>query len=211
MRTAADFNRFYGIVDPWKTSRARFRDRVFRRILLKTIRGRSILELGCGEGHLTEAIFSEARAVTGIDISDIAIERAKARNLPNARFENLDFLRRSFEDFEIITALECLYYLSPDEQEAFFAKVSREHAGKILILSAPIIGENKFRRYFTHEQLIVAFSRHRMTVVSFHNLNVNRNSIPTTVAAIVARIIPAALDWLPTPIIYQRCYIIRMM
>ena len=170
-----------------------------------------MLELGCGEGHLTEATFSEARTVTGADISDVAIARAKARNLPNARFENIDFLRMPFEGFDIIAALECVYYLSPEEQEAFFEKVAKEHHGKTLILSAPIIGENKFRRYFTNAELMATFARHGMKVEAFHNLNVNRHNALTTAAAVAARIMPAILDWLPAPMIYQRLYIIRMM
>ena len=34
------------------------------------IRGKSVLELGCGEGHLTQAVFYKARSVVGIDISN---------------------------------------------------------------------------------------------------------------------------------------------
>src|SRR5215475_5449220 len=88
MRTATDFNSFYASPDPWRISRASFRDRVLRSRLTKFTRDKSVLELGCGEGHLTQAVFGEARAITGIDISDVAIERAKALNLPNARFDS---------------------------------------------------------------------------------------------------------------------------
>ncbi|MGA7805599.1 class I SAM-dependent DNA methyltransferase [Bradyrhizobium sp.] len=210
MRTAADFNQFYEVADPWKIGQASFRDRVYRRLLRGMVHGRTVLELGCGEGHLTEVVFDEARTVTGIDISNVAIERAKARNLSNARFENSDFLRTSFEGYDLIVALECIYYLSPDEQEEFFAKIVREHTGR-LILSAPIIGENKFRRYFTHDQLIATFARHGMTVAKFHNLNISRRDLPTTAAAIAVRIAPALLDWMPEPLIYQRLYMIRIM
>jgi 2-polyprenyl-3-methyl-5-hydroxy-6-metoxy-1,4-benzoquinol methylase len=78
MRTAADFNQFYAAEhDPWHISRARFRDKGLRRSISKFVIGKSVLELGCGEGHLTQSIFSETRMVTGVDISDIAIERAR--------------------------------------------------------------------------------------------------------------------------------------
>src|SRR5262245_42933044 len=53
MRTAADFNLYYATPDPWHISHARFRDKVLRRCLRPFIRGKSVLELGCGEGHLT--------------------------------------------------------------------------------------------------------------------------------------------------------------
>ena len=87
MRTAEDFNNYYATPDPWRISRARFRDKVLRRCLTPFIRKKSVLELGCGEGHLTQVIFDKARSVVGVDISDVAIARAKSLNLPNARFE----------------------------------------------------------------------------------------------------------------------------
>src|SRR3981189_3014906 len=134
MRTAADFNLYYAAPDPWHISHARFRDKVLRRRLKPFIRDKSVLELGCGEGHLSQTIFSKARSVVGIDISDVAIARAKSRNLPNARFESADFLQASFEGYDLIAAIECVYYLSLPEQGAFFEKVAKEHSGKILLL-----------------------------------------------------------------------------
>jgi cyclopropane fatty-acyl-phospholipid synthase-like methyltransferase len=210
MRTAEDFDSYYAVADPWDAKRAKFRDRTFRRFLPDLIRGRTVLELGCGEGHLTEALFSEARAITAIDISRVAIERAKARNLTNARFEIADFLAAPFSGYDIITAIECVYYLAPDEQDAFFAKVAREHAGKTLILSGPIIGDGQHRRYFTHAQLVETFARYRMMVVSYHNLRVHRSGTLTMLTDWLARAIPQFLDWLPSTLIFQRCYIIRI-
>lgn len=107
MRTAAEFNLYYAAPDPWHISHARFRDKVLRRCLRSFIRGKSVLELGCGEGHLTQTVFRKARSVVGIDISDVAIARAKSLNLPNARFESADFLQASFEGYDVIAAIEC--------------------------------------------------------------------------------------------------------
>ena len=211
MRTAAEFNQFYAVPDPWGISRARFRDKVLRRVVSKYVPSRLVLELGCGEGHLTQAIFGDARAVTGIDLSDIAIERAKARNIPNARFENADFLSVSFNGFDVIAAIECLYYLTPADQEAFFAKIARDHRGP-LILTGPIIGENEHRRYFTHQGLLSAFSRHGLQVVESHNLNVYRRGALANLAAVAVRLPFGGwlLDLLPSALIYQRCYIVKI-
>ena len=57
MRTAADFNLYYAAPDPWHISHAQFRDKVLRRCLKPFIRNKSVLELGCGEGHLTQRNF----------------------------------------------------------------------------------------------------------------------------------------------------------
>lgn len=208
MRTAADFNQLYATPDPWRISRARFRDRALKRHLSSIVQGKRILELGCGEGHLTEAIFNNAASVVGVDISDVAVQRARARRLPNASFETRDFLQTSFESYDVITAIECLYYLSAQEQEQFFTKIRDEHRG-VLILTAPITGETKFRKYFTHLELMTIFDRHHFSV-DFANLTVMRRNIPTAIASILTRISPIFLDWIPTNLIYQRLYMIRI-
>lgn len=211
MRTAADFNAFYSVPDPWGVSRATFRDRVLRDRLAKFVRGKSVLELGCGEGHLTQVVFDETCSVTGVDISDVAIERAKALKLSNARFESRDFLGMSFQGYDVITAVECIYYLSAEEQDTFFAKVAREHPQKLLILSGPIIGENEHRKYFTHEGLIETFRRHRFSLVEYRNLYVQPTGALRTIAAALVRFpfCVSLMDWIPEPLVYQRAYVLR--
>jgi 2-polyprenyl-3-methyl-5-hydroxy-6-metoxy-1,4-benzoquinol methylase len=206
MRTATDFNKFYASPDPWKIERASFRDRVLRRSVAKFISGKSVLELGCGEGHLTKAIFGDAKSVTGLDLSNIAIARAKLRAITNATFFADDFMNVSFAGYDVIAAIECLYYLTPDDQETFFRKIAKEHRG-LLILSGPIIGQNEYRKYFTHDALMETISRHGLSVVEFRNLNVYRGYV----LKILVRAWSGILDWIPTSAVYQRCYIIRTM
>jgi predicted TPR repeat methyltransferase len=55
---------------------ARFARKILRRCVFNFVSGKSVLELGCGEGHLTQAILGGARSITGVDISDVAIARA---------------------------------------------------------------------------------------------------------------------------------------
>jgi predicted TPR repeat methyltransferase len=189
---------------PWRVSRASFRDKILRRCGPRFVTSKSVLELGCGEGHLTQAILSSARSITGVDISDVVIARALAR------FETSDFLSVSFKGYDIIAAIECLHYLTPKDQEAFFEKIVREHRG-ILILSGPIIGENEHRKYFTHDALLETFGRHGLSMIECHNLNVYRKR--SNLAAVLVRLPFGSwlLHYLPSNLIYQRCYIIRMM
>jgi predicted TPR repeat methyltransferase len=212
MRTAADFNNFYGTQDPWRISRANFRDRILRRSVSKFTSGKSVLELGCGEGHLTQSIFGTAKSIFGIDLSDVAINRAMARTIPNAQFQSGDFLNLSFEGFEVIAAIECLYYLTANDQVTFFDKVTREHRGKILIISGPIIGQNEHREYFTHSGLLATFAQRGISIVESHNLNVYRRGMLSNIAAALIRLPFSAwlLDVLPDSLIYQRCYIVRI-
>jgi len=208
VRTAEDFNNFYATPDPWRISRAPFRDKVLRRCLTPFIRGKSVLELGCGEGHLTQAIFSKARSVVGIDISDVAIARAKSLNLRNARFESADLLRASFEGYDIIAAIECIYYLSLQERKTFLEKIAQEHGGKMLLLSGPIVD---YRRYFSHRRLMYEVTTLGFTLVKSYNLSVYWHPFSSRIIANLVKLPPGhtLLDWLPELMIYQRLYALR--
>ena len=208
MRTAADFNLYYATPDPWHISHAQFRDKVLRRRLKPFVRGKSVLELGCGEGHLTHAVFGKARSVVGIDISDVAIARAKSLNLPNARFESGDFLQTSFEGYDVIAALECVYYLSFQEQGAFLEKVAEEHPGKILLLSGPIVD---YRRHFSHKRLMLEFRTLGFAPLKFYNLSLYWHPPSSRIIANLIKL-PLGytlLDWIPESMIYQRLYALR--
>lgn len=208
MRTAADFNLYYAAPDPWHISHARFRDKVLRRRLKPFIRNKSVLELGCGEGHLTQAVFSKARSVVGIDISDVAIARAKSLKLRNARFESADFLQASFEGYDVIAAIECVYYLSPEERGAFLKKIAKEHAGKILLLSGPIVD---YRRHFSHKRLMYEFTTLGFTPVKFFNLSVYWYPPSSRIIANLIKL-PLGyilLDRIPDSMVYQRLYAFR--
>jgi SAM-dependent methyltransferase len=212
MRTASDFDAYYRSPDPWGIGRALRRDRALSRIAGPYVADQHVLELGCGEGHLTASIFQGARSVRGVDISPIAISRAVALALPNASFEVSDFLNVSFADYDVIAAIECLYYLSPSEQRAFFLKLATEHAGKVFILSGPIIGSNEYRTYFTDAGIREIFSRHGLSVVECRNLNAYRKAgVGATIAAAACRLPfgSVVVDVLPESYVYQRCYVAR--
>jgi 2-polyprenyl-3-methyl-5-hydroxy-6-metoxy-1,4-benzoquinol methylase len=208
MRTADDFNRYYATPDPWHVSHATFRDRVLRRHLRRSIRNKSVLELGCGEGHLTQAIFHTARSVMAVDISDAAIARARSLNLRNAGYETADLLDISFGGYDVIAAIECIHYLSFQEQGAFLQKVAREHSGKMLFLSGPIID---YQRHFSHRRLMLEFKALGFKVVRFHNLSVYWQPLSSRIVANLLKL-PLGymlLDWVPERMIYQRLYALR--
>jgi len=151
-------------------------------------------------------------SVKGIDISPIAISRAVALSLPNASFQASDFLNVSFAGFDVIAAIECLYYLSQSEQEVFYRKLINEHAGKIFILSGPIIGANRSRTYFTHDGIREIFARHGLSFIEWSNLNAYRKAgLVATLAAGASRLPMGSnlLAVLPERLVYQRCYVAR--
>ena len=206
MRSAQDFDRYYETSDPWGISKYRFRDRGLRRLIGSYVFGRAVLELGCGEGHLTQSVFSDARAVTGVDISSVAISRAEARGLPNARFQVADFLDIPFIGYDVIAAIECLYYLSPAEQDAVLDKVATEHRGKPFVLCVPIIGG----KYPTHPGVMRAFARHGMAPVGSYNLTIRSDTPGRRALAMALKLMPLGhllADRVPEELVYQRCYV----
>jgi hypothetical protein len=146
--------------------------------------------------------------VVGIDISDVAIARAKSLNLSNARFESADFLQASFEGYDVIAALECVYYLSLEEQGALLKKVAEEHPGKIFLLSGPIVD---YRRHFSHKRLMHEFTTLGFTPLKFYNLSVYWHPPSSRIIANLIKL-PLGytlLDWIPESMIYQRLYALR--
>lgn len=208
MRTADDFNAYYAKPDPWGVAHTTFRDRVLRRRLSRAVRKKKVLELGCGEGHLTQAVFHRAGFVLGVDISDVAIARATSLNLQYARFETADLLTISFVGYDVITAIECIHYLSHQEQGAFLEKVAREHSGKMLYLSGPIID---YQKHFGHRRLMVEFKALGFRVLGFHNVSVYWHPLSSRIVGELLKL-PLGhmlLDRLPERMIYQRLYALR--
>lgn len=207
MRTAVEFDAYYAVPDPWGATRAPRRDRALGRVMASYIRGRTVLELGCGEGHLTSTVFKDAYWITAVDISATALQRAQ--RAPNATFRLADFMSDDvdFWTHETVAALECLYYLSGTEVDVFFDKLSRQHTGTF-IMSAPIIGG----KYFTHAGLIDAFERHGLRLTAWHNLNGYWNAGLGGHLARIAERLPLGhrlLKLFPERFIYQRCYIVE--
>ncbi len=146
--------------------------------------------------------------MVGIDISDVAIARARSLKLPNAKFENADLLLTSFRGYDVITAIECIHYLSHQEQGAFLEKVAREHAGKMLLLSGPIVD---YARYFSHKRLMLEFTTLGFSLVKSNNLSVYWHPPSSRIVANLIKL-PLGylvLDWLPEGMIYQRLYALR--
>jgi len=78
----------------------------------------AILEIGCGEGPLTERLAPMARSTLAVDISDTAVARARERfkQSPDIRVERMDILVDEFPGpFDMVAVSEVLYYLERDQ------------------------------------------------------------------------------------------------
>lgn len=111
------FERLYAAnIDPWALSvspMAHQRYLALLHALGPFTPCRSILDVGCGEGHFTRFLAGMSTNVVGIDVSASAVERA-AEHVPAARFICAGLHEyEPPEVFDIVTAVEMLYYVRP--------------------------------------------------------------------------------------------------
>jgi SAM-dependent methyltransferase len=85
----------------------------------------AVLDLGCGCGvPATQILVKQGFAVTGVDISDVQIDRAK-KLVPGANFRCCDMCTLDFasQSFAAIVSLYALIHIPLEEQPALFAKL----------------------------------------------------------------------------------------
>ena len=83
-----------------------------KKVVLKMVKGKSILDIGCGDGLLLEHIKKEGVIVKGIDISAKAIKLCKDRGLDCGQVDishPLPFKNNSYEEVLLIDVLEHLF------------------------------------------------------------------------------------------------------
>jgi hypothetical protein len=105
-----------------------------------------------------------------------------------------------------IAAIECLYYLSPAEQDIVLDNVATEHRGKPFVLCVPIVGG----KYPTHPGVMRSFARHGMALVKSHNLTIRKDMLKGRALALALEFAPLGqmlLDRVPDDFVYQRCYV----
>jgi SAM-dependent methyltransferase len=92
-------------------------------IARKYARNGRIIELGCGSGALAASIGDQFyKDYKGIDISDVAIKRARSRRLDRCEFEVGPMESAHIEAADLIIIQEALYYLEPNQQMALLRK-----------------------------------------------------------------------------------------
>ena len=112
-------DKLYALPDPWGMTTEREQSR-FRQTnaVIAAHAGHvgTLLEIGSGEGHQSEHLATLCGQLSGPDVSDRAVERARER-LPNARFgvgevTALPWAPPEGGKYDLVVACEVLYYLS---------------------------------------------------------------------------------------------------
>jgi 2-polyprenyl-3-methyl-5-hydroxy-6-metoxy-1,4-benzoquinol methylase len=145
------FDKLFTAEDPWNLngSQEQFRYKIVINFIKKnfTRPDLKILEIGCAEGNFTEYLDKGNLKTTAIDISDVAIERAKLKNFKNVEFfcsDMIDFIRdKDIKSFDLILLMECLYYLSSEQRNIFLKELIKKiNPDTNIILTTPIRKKN---------------------------------------------------------------------
>lgn len=97
----------------------------------------SVLDIGCGNGALLNALSDRIGAGTGVDESEAILERARNRNAgkPNLDFKKISGPVLPFDDdtFDVVTSLMSFRYLDWDPLLAEIKRVTKS-GGKFLVI-----------------------------------------------------------------------------
>ncbi len=106
-------------------------------ILERLAGGSDVLDLGCGAGQPTTAILAERFNVTGVELSEVQLDRAR-KAIPKARFVQADMSRVEFPEssFDAAVAFYSISHVPRERQQALFRSIfSWLRPGGILVAS----------------------------------------------------------------------------
>src|SRR4051794_20398148 len=149
--------------DPWEFETSAYEREKYDATIaaLEGRRFRTGLELGCSIGVLTEHLKAHVDALLAIDVAEVALERARARN-PEVRFERREIPEQYPPGtFDLTVASEVLYYLDPP---AFDATLELIHGTLLSVHWRPPtqnypFGGDDVRRLLTERFGAPAYSR----------------------------------------------------
>ncbi len=125
----------------WAANRAL--DERYVETVLASAAGAEVLEYGCGQGGLAVRLAEHGAQVTGIDISDVAVDQAteqarRAGVADRARFRTMDAEALEFPDasFDLVCGNGILHHLDLDRALGEIARVLRD--GGQAVFSEPL-------------------------------------------------------------------------
>lgn len=116
--------------DPYEYRTSEYQRMRYQAILdaISDRRWRRCLEIGCAEGALTGRLLEHCDRIAAVDISEVALERAR-RRVPSERVEWVCANVREWEpvgSFDLLVAADTLSYLKPDRHPRAFSELGRK-------------------------------------------------------------------------------------
>jgi len=140
-RSRFDFDLLADKYDSWyESAKGRMYDRLEKKAISRylplRVRGKKLLEVGCGTVHWSHFFSEYGFDVTGVDISERMINIARAKNIPNSSFQIADGHSLPFEDssFDVTAAITTLEFVRDAEGVLReMVRCTRKPSGQLLI------------------------------------------------------------------------------
>jgi SAM-dependent methyltransferase len=147
--------------DPWKFETSAYEQAKYDATIdaLRHRRYANGLEIGCSIGVLTQRLARITDDLLAIDVATAALDRAKARNLPNVAFERRE-APEEFPDgaYDLVVISEVMYYLDAPAFDATCDAIERTLDGTLLAVHwRPEAPRYPFTGDEVHERLRTRF------------------------------------------------------
>ena len=163
------------------------------------LKGKNILDIGCGGGILTEAMALKGATVTGIDMAEMSLKVAKMHlhesklDIDYQKITTEEFAEQHAGEFDIVTCLEMLEHV-PDpasivsaaasllkpEGQLFFSTINRNPKAFVLaIVGAEYVlnllpkGTHEYKKFIKPSELASAVRANQMEVVDVTGMTYN--------------------------------------
>ena len=130
------------VVDP----RSYLNEMLFAPIAKTVKAGQSMLDLGCGTGHMMLRFGQQFQTVTGVDHSPkmLGSARINCRNAGiNAQFQHqniFDFLTQNDRQYDLVSCVGCLHHLIPETIPEVMKGIANSlNSGGLAIMAEPIM------------------------------------------------------------------------
>ena len=112
----------------------------------------SMLDVGCGDGHLLGLVGDAVPERLGVDLAEQAIRFARAFH-PDARFEVADAGALTAR-FDLVTSIEVLEHVPDDAVGGFLRSLAdRTRPGGVVLLSVPTLVQPLTPKHYRHYDL----------------------------------------------------------
>lgn len=198
--------------DSYWSTRNDTRNRYRYKIFTSWIKDEStILDIGCGDGYLGQLLQTEKRCdVTCLDISEVALRKAKERGLKVVLGNAEEGLPFKDDTFDCVIATEVLEHMSSSEE--VLKEIKRVSRGQIIV-SIPNIAFWKYRLQLLFGRFPKQWLIHPMEHLRFWSIPDFRDMLETIKLQIVDIRAGAGRrylrDWWPNMFAEQVCFKIK--
>lgn len=145
---------------------------------LKLVKGKTVLDIACGEGYGTKILSKSANKVIGIDIDNSSIDHAKK----TYKEDNIEFICGNVTDIpllndtvDVVVSYETIEHIDETTQKKFLTEIKRvlKESG-ILIISTP--DKANYTDRYSHKNKFHIKEFHKDEFISFLGMHFNQVS-----------------------------------